>query len=282
MGQSKSKENNALSKSTHFSPKEIQDLRQRVNSQDQDKITEDVFKNSVKQYLPTVSANDEPFLKRLYAAFGGDREKSIDFREFVDGLSIFVKGTADEKLKLSFKLYDVDKDGFISKTELEQVMLQLSQMSDEDRSEEVQCAIDCMFRDLDVDCDGKLSFEEYKLSEMKEPLVVDFLEEFLSQHNLSEHSTVPSPNSNRSGASSPTTTTTATGRPVSVHRLSQAELLDYSHHQQQKTPSPKPSFTQPLTPIETTPPPLEHRPSLPHRLSRGASMPSLDVAMTHI
>lgn len=34
---------------------------------------------SVKQYIPTVSNNDDVFLKRLYAAFGGDQEKSIDF-----------------------------------------------------------------------------------------------------------------------------------------------------------------------------------------------------------
>lgn len=111
---------------------------------------------------------------------------------------------------------------------------------------------------------------------MKEPLVVDFLEEFLSQHNISRKSDVPSPNSIRSRTSSPPTS------PSSIHRLSQAELLDYSHQQQQKTPSPRPSFSQPLTPIETTPSSLEHRPSLPHRLSRGASMPSLDVAMTNM
>lgn len=113
------------------------------------------------------------------------------------------------------------------------------------------------------------SLEEYKLSAMKEPLVADFVEQFLFQHNLSENS-IPSPISSRSRTSSPAM--------HSGHRLSQAELLDYSH-QQQLTPSPGPSFSQPLTPTEGTPPQV-NRPSLPHRMSRGASMPSLDVAMT--
>ncbi|RUS20615.1 hypothetical protein BC937DRAFT_94782 [Endogone sp. FLAS-F59071] len=46
-------------------------------------------------------------------------------RELVDGLSVFMKGTPEEKLVLSFKLYDVDHDGYITQPELERVMTQL-------------------------------------------------------------------------------------------------------------------------------------------------------------
>lgn len=35
---------------------------------------------SVRQYVPTVSMTDDAFLQRLYYAFGGDENKSIDFR----------------------------------------------------------------------------------------------------------------------------------------------------------------------------------------------------------
>lgn len=69
----------------------------------------------------------------------------MDFSEFVDGLSIFIKGNSEEKLtckcsfflkkkkikksnifySVSFKLYDVNHDGFLTKTELERVMLKL-------------------------------------------------------------------------------------------------------------------------------------------------------------
>jgi Ca2+-binding EF-hand superfamily protein len=160
MGQGKSRENNALSKTTHFSTKEIDNLRQNVKTEDQNNITADVFKDSVKQCMPTVSMTDDAFLQRLYCAFGGDEENDqcLDFSKFVDGLSVFMKGTPEEKLKLSFKLYDVDKDEFISKNELEHVMLQLSNMMpDQDKQdEEIQRSIDCMFEDFDVDCDGKL------------------------------------------------------------------------------------------------------------------------------
>lgn len=110
---------------------------------------------------------------------------------------------------------------------------------------------------------------------MKEPLVADFLEQFLDQHNLSDN-TISSRNSNRSRTSSPAVS--SLHRRLS-QRLSQAELLDYSH-QQQLIPSPKTSFSLPLTPTENdTPSQGTHRPYLPARTSREISMASLDAAM---
>lgn len=39
------------------------------------------------------------FLEQLYSAFTGDHQKrALDFDEFVDGLSIFMKGNTQEKL----------------------------------------------------------------------------------------------------------------------------------------------------------------------------------------
>ncbi|KAI9499037.1 hypothetical protein BDB00DRAFT_867109 [Zychaea mexicana] len=262
MGQARSKENRALARKTHFSHQEIRHLRHNLEAStpkrsDSSSITEDVFRETVKKYVPSMSPNDDIFLKRLYAAFDVDNNKSIDFEEFVDGLSVFMKGTAEEKLALSFKLYDVNHDGYLTKTELERVMLQLSHtFSEEDQTGEIKDMIARMFEDVDVDNDGKLSFDEYKLSAMKEPLIVDFIEQFLAEHNLSNHPRVPSrPGSVRSfrsgrsmtainGRHSPKppgspSSLTATAAAANSHhrlsiRLSQAELLEYSHQQQHR------------------------------------------------
>lgn len=37
-------------------------------------------------------------MEQLYSAFDVDNNKAIDFSEFVDGLSIFMKGNPEEKL----------------------------------------------------------------------------------------------------------------------------------------------------------------------------------------
>ncbi|GAA5802394.1 hypothetical protein HPULCUR_007859 [Helicostylum pulchrum] len=136
-----------------------------------------------------------------------------------------------------------------------------------------------------------MSFEEYKLSAMKEPLIADFLERFLDQHNITNNTRPLSrTGSIRSRKSSPVINP--------QHRLSlrltQAELLDFSHQQQLlnnnlSETSPRNSEYLSFTPVSAeggTPPSPESlasssngRPSLPHRTSRGPSMTSLDAAM---
>ncbi|GAA5801171.1 hypothetical protein HPULCUR_006614 [Helicostylum pulchrum] len=229
MGQAKSREtqeNNLLSKKTHFSKKEIHDLRHKVDSKTN--ITPQVF-------------------KELYSAFNSDSKKGMDFSEFVDGLSIFIKGNSEEKLTLSFKLYDVNHDGFLTKTELERVMLKLScTFSKDDRTAEIKEMVEHMFKDFDVDNDGRLSFEEYKLSAMKEPLIVDFLEQFLSEHHISGYTrTTSRAESIRSRVS----TRSPSSSRLSV-RLSQAELLDYSHHKRLSRPTSMTSLDAALTSME--------------------------------
>ncbi|KAG0174569.1 hypothetical protein DFQ28_005724 [Apophysomyces sp. BC1034] len=302
MGQAKSKENRALARATHFSTKEINDLRQDIEATakqaDQISITEDVFKETVKKYVPSVSSNDDVFLKRLYAAFDVNNTKALDFTEFVDGLSVFMKGTPEEKMALSFKLYDVDHDGYLTKEELERVMLQLSYtFSEDDQKNEITSLIARMFEDLDVDGDGKLSFNEYKLSAMKEPLIIDFLEHFLDEHDLSKQPRPPSrPPSIRSYRSNRSLTPIrkVPGSP-SQHRLSlrlsQAELLEYSHQQQRLSVcstsasshhSPKSStIGVPPSPVRSNSQGIVYtqRIQSSHRLSRGTSMASIDAAI---
>ncbi|KAI9319979.1 hypothetical protein BX666DRAFT_1917997 [Dichotomocladium elegans] len=148
MGQTKSKENRALARKTHFSSKEIRHLRHNLEASTSKRpdhsstsITEDVFREAVKKYVPSMSSNDDVFLRRLYAAFDVNNSNSIDFEEFVDGLSVFMKGTPDEKLALSFKLYDADHDGYLTQPDLERVMLQLSHtFSEEDQTSEIKDA----------------------------------------------------------------------------------------------------------------------------------------------
>lgn len=55
----------------------------------------------------------------------------------------------------AFAVFDVDKDGFITKGELRQVMNRLGEnLTDEQ--------LDAMIREADVDGDGKINAEEFK------------------------------------------------------------------------------------------------------------------------
>ena len=51
----------------------------------------------------------------LFNAFDKDRNGSIRFEDFVIGLSVLLRGSVTEKLNWAFNLYDINKDGYITK-----------------------------------------------------------------------------------------------------------------------------------------------------------------------
>ncbi|KAF8940866.1 hypothetical protein BGZ58_004334 [Dissophora ornata] len=174
------------------------------------RILQDGYGHTFRRILHS-SPLDDVFLTRLYSAFDTNpNSKGVNFKEFIEGLSVFMKGTSDEKLELSFKLYDIDHVGYITRPGLEKAMTQLHSVvagSSQDETHQIQELVKRIFDDLDVNNDGKLSLEEYKLNSMKEPLIVDFLGQFLADQTDSGSNSICSalsvPPSPRSGSSPP-------------------------------------------------------------------------------
>ncbi|KAG0215728.1 hypothetical protein BGX33_000894 [Mortierella sp. NVP41] len=205
MGAKHSKENKDLARRTHFSKREIHTLRREF-----EKTSNASRSNTFRRILHS-SPLDDVFLTRLFSAFDTNpSSKGVNFKEFIEGLSVFMKGTPDEKLELSFKLYDIDHAGYITRPGLERAMTQLHSVvagSTQDETHQIQELVKRIFDDLDVNNDGKLSLEEYKLNSMKEPLIIDFLGQFLADQTdscaNSICSTLSVPPSPRSGSSPP-------------------------------------------------------------------------------
>ncbi len=133
-------------------------------------ISKTAFRDVLKSRLTPFPSNaQQQFLERLFDAFDTNGNQVIDFREFIVGLSTFIKGNSHEKLactslsvkltlKVSFKLYDVDRDGFITRKELTGVLTQMlsSMFPDEDPTMKVNDIVRRLFDDLDVNEDGHL------------------------------------------------------------------------------------------------------------------------------
>ena len=108
--------------------------------------------------IPGVASN--PLAPRLMEVFDEDGGGDIDFQEFVGALSVFSgKSTKDEKLKFAFKVYDIDRDGYISNGELFIVLKMMVGKNLED--EQLQQIVDKTIMEADLDGDGKLSFDEF-------------------------------------------------------------------------------------------------------------------------
>lgn len=79
---------------------------------------------SVEEFMSLPELQQNPLVARVIEIFDTDGNGEVDFKEFIEGMSQFsVKGNKEAKLNFAFKIYDVDKDGYISNGELFQVSL---------------------------------------------------------------------------------------------------------------------------------------------------------------
>lgn len=80
---------------------------------------------------------------------------TIEFGEFLSLMARKIKETdAEEELKEAFKVFDKDQNGYISASELRNVMINLGEkLTDEE--------VNQMIREADVDGDGQVNYEEF-------------------------------------------------------------------------------------------------------------------------
>lgn len=96
----------------------------------------------------------------MIAIFDEDGGGDVDFQEFVSGLSAFSsKGNKEEKLRFAFKVYDIDRDGYISNGELFIVLKMM--VGSNLKDQQLQQIVDKTIMEADKDRDGKISFEEF-------------------------------------------------------------------------------------------------------------------------
>ncbi|KAL1898400.1 uncharacterized protein BROUX77_008133 [Berkeleyomyces rouxiae] len=141
---------------SNFDREEVDRLRKRFMKLDKDNsgtIERDEFLS-----LPQISSN--PLATRMIAIFDEDGGGDVDFQEFVSGLSAFSsKGNKEQKLRFAFKVYDIDRDGFISNGEL---FIVLKMMVGENlKDQQLQQIVDKTIMEADLDGDGRISFEEF-------------------------------------------------------------------------------------------------------------------------
>jgi len=189
----KSDELNSFSKSTHFSEVEVSNLYKvfKETSQPSLKVNREVFQiclSGLEQY-GFRPPNDPLFSAKLFDLLDTNRDGAVDLQEFVCGLSILCKGTAEEKLKLSFKSYDINNDGYISKEEMtalfksawlagfKTLSLQhggediIPEQLDEFSTTMAKNFATSAFEALDTDGDGRLTIDEFTKFALASPKI---------------------------------------------------------------------------------------------------------------
>ncbi|KAH8105511.1 calcium/calmodulin-dependent protein phosphatase [Cristinia sonorae] len=158
MGQSPSQFMEDMEKRSNFNSQELERLKKRFMKLDSDgsgSIDREEFLQ-----IPAIANN--PLASRLIAIFDDDGGGTVDFQEFVGGLSAFSsRGDPEEKLRFAFKVYDMDRDGYISNGELFLVLKMM--VGNNLKDGQLQQIVDKTIMEADKDGDGKLSFEEFQI-----------------------------------------------------------------------------------------------------------------------
>ncbi|XP_058443117.1 calaxin-like [Malaya genurostris] len=139
-----------------------------------DGIDRSVFRELLHSTFDIVT--DETLMERIFCAWEkGYEGLPIRLEGWILGLSTFLKGSQAEKTAFCFRVYDLNSDGFITKDEMFALLRNclIKQPQDEDPDEGVRDLVEIALRKLDMDKDGKVSFQDYQEAITEEPLLLE-------------------------------------------------------------------------------------------------------------
>ncbi|XP_034095148.1 Kv channel-interacting protein 2 isoform X2 [Gymnodraco acuticeps] len=154
-----------LVQQTNFTKKELQVLyRGFKNECPSGVVNEETFKSIYSQFFP--HGDSSMYAHFLFEAFDTHNNGSVSFEDFIVSLSIILRGSITDKLNWAFNLYDLNKDGCITREEMTDIMGSIYDMMGkytypcmkENASKE---HVDNFFQKMDKNKDGVVTIEEF-------------------------------------------------------------------------------------------------------------------------
>uniref|UniRef100_A0A8D3BMW7 Ubiquitin carboxyl-terminal hydrolase 32 n=1 Tax=Scophthalmus maximus TaxID=52904 RepID=A0A8D3BMW7_SCOMX len=137
----------------------------------------------LETFIPLVSPPIHASLSEgLFHAFDENRDNHIDFKEISCGLSACCRGPVAERQKFCFKVFDVDRDGVLSRDELHEMVVALLEVWKDNRTDtlpELHSSVSdivegiLMMHDTTKLC--HLTLEDYQIWSVKSALANEFL-----------------------------------------------------------------------------------------------------------
>ncbi|KAM9838149.1 calaxin [Aulostomus maculatus] len=123
----------------------------------------------------TFGMTDDMIMDRVFRTFDKDNDSFVSMREWIEGLSVFLRGTLDERIKYCFHVYDLNDDNYISREEMFHMLKNslVRQPTEEDPDEGVKDLVEITLKRMDHDHDGRLSFADFEKAVTEENLLLE-------------------------------------------------------------------------------------------------------------
>ncbi|XP_062366516.1 calsenilin-like isoform X2 [Cinclus cinclus] len=150
---------------TKFTKTELQSLyRGFKNECPSGLVDEETFTLIYSQFFPQGDASS--YAHFLFDAFDADHNGALCFQDFAVGLSVLLRGTEQQKLKWTFDLYDVNKDGYVTKEDMLEIMKSIYAMMGRCTEPSLGASapaqhVELFFQKMDRNGDGVVTFEEF-------------------------------------------------------------------------------------------------------------------------
>ncbi|XP_071267230.1 A-type potassium channel modulatory protein KCNIP1-like isoform X4 [Salvelinus alpinus] len=105
----------------------------------------------------------------LFNTFDSAHSGSIKFEDFIMALSTLLRGSVREKLTWTFNLYDINRDGYINKEEMTDIVRAIYDMMGKYtypalKTDTPKQHVDAFFQKMDKNRDGVVTLDEFILS----------------------------------------------------------------------------------------------------------------------
>ncbi|XP_023330478.1 Kv channel-interacting protein 1 isoform X2 [Eurytemora carolleeae] len=181
-----------LIRTTKFSKQEIRTMYRGFKQEcPGGAVNEDTFREIYEKFFPY--GNAACYAHHVFKAFDVNSTGAISFRDMLVSLSTLLHGTQYEKLKWTFRVYDLNGDGVITKTgsvlNIDYIPRRRDSVSTEDKSwipplnltisvRELRDNVETIFTRLDTNRDGVVTREEFVQSCLQDSTISSSLQNF--------------------------------------------------------------------------------------------------------
>ncbi len=107
---------------------------------------------------------DSLFIEQMFQLIDQDGNGFISFREFLDMIVIFAKGSPEDKIKLMFDMYDVDRSGELDKDEFKKMLRAMMELVNASVSpDQMDQLINQMFESAGFQNKQSLTLEDFNV-----------------------------------------------------------------------------------------------------------------------